>query len=81
MDVVTCSCANCGAHVGDFENLWDQIGKRHFSPVCLKRKNWNITLQHSGDVRIAPTETAIEDRSANISVFKLAIKPSIPDYK
>jgi Fe-S cluster biosynthesis and repair protein YggX len=60
MDMVTCSCAKCGTSVGDFENLWNRIGKRHFSPVSLK--DWSTGLQHSGDVRIAPTETMIEDR-------------------
>ncbi|KFY45356.1 hypothetical protein V495_03030 [Pseudogymnoascus sp. VKM F-4514 (FW-929)] len=54
-------CAKCGTSVGDFENLWNRIGKRHFSPVSLKRKDWSTGLQHSGDVRIAPTETMIED--------------------
>ncbi|OBT74685.1 hypothetical protein VF21_06973 [Pseudogymnoascus sp. 05NY08] len=61
MEVVTCSCAKCGTFIGDFENIWNQIGKKHFSPVSLKRKDWSAGLQHSGDVRIAPTETVIED--------------------
>ncbi|KFY23119.1 hypothetical protein V493_06076 [Pseudogymnoascus sp. VKM F-4281 (FW-2241)] len=34
---------------------------RHFSPVSLKTKDWSVGLQHSGDVRIAPTDTVIED--------------------
>lgn len=62
MEVVTCSCVKCGTFVGDFENIWNQIGKKHFSPVSLKRKDWTVGLQHWGDVRIAPTETVIEDR-------------------
>ncbi|KFZ18966.1 hypothetical protein V501_00868 [Pseudogymnoascus sp. VKM F-4519 (FW-2642)] len=61
MELVTCSCAKCGTFIGDFENLWNRIGKRHFSPVSLKRNDWSVGLQHSGDVRIAPTETTIED--------------------
>ncbi|KFY40368.1 hypothetical protein V494_03536 [Pseudogymnoascus sp. VKM F-4513 (FW-928)] len=61
MEVATCSCAKCGTFIGDFENLWNQIGKKHFSPVNLKSKNWIVGLQHAEDVRIAPTETTIED--------------------
>ncbi|OBT63618.1 hypothetical protein VE03_07309 [Pseudogymnoascus sp. 23342-1-I1] len=61
MEVVTCSCAKCGTFIGDFNNLWNKIGKKHFSPVSLKSKDWSVGLQHSGDVRIAPTETVIED--------------------
>lgn len=62
MDVVTCRCANCDTFIGDFENQWNQIGKRHFSPVSLRENNWSVGLHHSGDVRVAPTETVIEDR-------------------
>lgn len=62
MDAVICSCTNCDTLIGNFQNQWNQIGKGHFSPVNFRQKDSSIGLDRSGDVRIAATESVIEDR-------------------
>ena len=61
MDTLTCSCSKCHAVIGNFENLWDKIGKTYYSPIC------NISgdlggLALIGDVRPAPKAGTLENR-------------------
>ncbi|KAB5530292.1 hypothetical protein GE09DRAFT_387008 [Coniochaeta sp. 2T2.1] len=33
MEIITFNCKSCGGSIGDFANLWIQIGKSYFSPI------------------------------------------------
>ena len=61
METLTCSCLKCHAVIGNFENLWDKIGKTYYSPICDSPQGLG-GLAVIGDVRAAPKAGAIENR-------------------
>lgn len=43
MEIITFTCKACGSSIGDFTNLWTQIGKSYFSPI--------VDPQHGPDIK------------------------------
>lgn len=58
MDLVYCRCRSCGGRLGDFINLWTQIGKSYFAPLVEPRAELNVKLQ--GNVRVGEKNTLVE---------------------
>ncbi|TPX08776.1 uncharacterized protein E0L32_009716 [Thyridium curvatum] len=58
MDLVYCRCKSCGGRLGDFINLWTQIGKSYFAPLVEPRAELNVKLQ--GNVRVGEKNTLVE---------------------
>lgn len=46
MEPVRCHCKTCGSTIGDFANLWTQIGRNYFSPVVDLCANLNVSPQN-----------------------------------
>jgi hypothetical protein len=61
MENVICSCLKCHAWIGNFENIWDRIGKTYYSPICTKSQDLG-GLVGVGDVREAAKTGVIENR-------------------
>ena len=58
MDQVQCTCKKCGASIGEFINLWTQIGNKHFSPVVVS--NSPVRVGHKGLSRLGDSNTLVQ---------------------
>ncbi|KAK3330873.1 hypothetical protein B0H66DRAFT_77801 [Apodospora peruviana] len=58
MDKVLSHCNNCHSTIGQFMNLWTQIGKSYFSPVVEPNSDLEVDCQ--GTVRLGETGTLVE---------------------
>ena len=58
MDTLECTCSACGNVIGQFINLWVQIGKTYYSPVVQGYEP--PALVPSGVVRQGSSGTLIE---------------------
>ncbi|KAK0733596.1 hypothetical protein B0T26DRAFT_669994 [Lasiosphaeria miniovina] len=59
METVLCSCKKCDAALGDFVNLWTQVGKSYFSPIV--EPDYDIAVQSDGAVREGERGTLVEE--------------------
>ena len=59
MEQVTCSCTKCGRDLGEFANIWTQIGKSYVSPVG--GDDGNAKVENRGSVRVGDKETLVGD--------------------
>lgn len=58
MEVIKCTCKDCGATVSECANLWTQIGKTYFSPIVEPRDGFAI--ESHGPVRLGESGTLVE---------------------
>ncbi|KAK0628518.1 hypothetical protein B0T17DRAFT_471715, partial [Bombardia bombarda] len=58
METVLCKCRECDANIGQFVNLWSQIGKTYFSPVV--ESDDELAVLSQGDVRVGERGTLVE---------------------
>jgi len=59
MDTILCSCKNCDSEIGEFANLWTQVGKSYVSPV-IEPDEGPAVLCH-GVVRVGERGTLVEE--------------------
>lgn len=59
MDTIVCRCKKCGSEVGEFINLWTQVGKSYVSPVIEPDEGPAILSR--GAVRVGERGTLVEE--------------------
>lgn len=58
MRTVTFACRGCDSPIGDFTNLWTQIGKSYFSPIIDPQRSPDI--RSHGPLRAGEKGTLVE---------------------
>ncbi|KAH8675777.1 hypothetical protein BX600DRAFT_507985 [Xylariales sp. PMI_506] len=59
MDTVIVTCEKCDATVGEFVNVWTQIGKSYISPIIVADGS-QIELMQTGPVRPGESQTLVD---------------------
>jgi hypothetical protein len=58
MEIISCICKGCDVVIGDFTNLWTQIGTSYYSPVVDAESN--LGIESHGRARWGEQGTLVE---------------------
>jgi hypothetical protein len=58
MEVISCICKSCDIVIGNFTNLWTQIGTSYYSPVIDAESS--LGIESHGGVRGGEGGTLVE---------------------
>lgn len=58
MELISCTCKACNVIIGDFANLWTQIGTSYYSPIVDPEPD--VGIGSRGTVRFGEKGTLVE---------------------
>ncbi|KUI67417.1 hypothetical protein VM1G_02778 [Cytospora mali] len=70
MERIRCNCKQCGSKLGEFVNLWTQVGKSYCTPVVQPFEPLNI--QHDGEARLGDSQTLVDGCSSDQVLFRFS---------